>query len=91
MQTPSRQLRRLLYALTDLETALRASGRKEGADELAAAATRLTAAPAAEFLEESRAALQAILLGQRDLPTELLGSILDAIADVDNLLREAIR
>ena len=87
-----RRLRRLVYGLTDVETALRTAGRAAGAQGVGVVAGRfesLASDEVRELLDECRAALEAVLLGERDLPVEIIGLILDVLASVDDGLRES--
>jgi hypothetical protein len=84
MSTSTRQLRVLAYHLKEVEDALRAARLSDAADDLARAARLFGPAPAADFLDESRLALTNVLLGDRPLTTDVMASVLDAIAMIDD-------
>jgi hypothetical protein len=83
-----RRVRALLYDLTDVENTLRCAGRTPGADSVRVVVRRGEVLPPAEFLDESRRTLEEILLGERDLPAEIVRTILDVIATIDDVFRE---
>ena len=87
MQDPSRRIRGLAYVLTDLATHLRAAGRASAAETVGLAAAKIGPLDAVDFLDESRSALEAVLLGERDLPMQALAEILDAMSAIDDLYR----
>jgi hypothetical protein len=82
----SRSLRLLAYRLKDVEDALRAAKFPEAADELARAAKLQGVSPDEEFLDEARLLLVNSLLGDREMPQDLIGEIMDVIALVDQVL-----
>lgn len=91
MAETSRRLRGLAYSLADVEIALRVAGRSASAQGVGVVARRFESLASDEFdglLEECRAALEAVLLGERDLQVEIIGLILDVLAGVDDVLRE---
>jgi hypothetical protein len=85
-----RQFRTLLYSLKEAQAKLRSTGRKDAADDLARVAGLLDSGDAADFLAESRAVLESVLLGERNLPTEVIAIVLETIALVDERLRETM-
>lgn len=87
----SRTLRMLVYRLKDVEDALRAAKNPSAADELARAARLFGASPPEDFLEESRMFLINILLGEPQLPPELIGEILDVVGLIDEALLALIK
>jgi hypothetical protein len=89
MTSSPRQFRALLYSLKEAEAKLRTNGRAEAADDLARAVRLLDSGNAADFLADSRAVLESVLLGERNPPTELVAVVLETIAQVDEKLREA--
>ena len=76
----------LAYRLKDVETALRAAKLADAADELARAAKLQGASLDEDFLDESRLFLVNSLLGDRQMPQDLIGEILDVIALIDQVL-----
>ena len=82
-----KRFRRLLYLLTELESSLRAAGRPAAPESIGILARRFGQSAAEAFLEECRTELEAILLGERDLPVEFIGQVMDALASVDETLR----
>ncbi|HWE97635.1 MAG TPA: hypothetical protein VG269_27010 [Tepidisphaeraceae bacterium] len=89
MTSSPRHFRALLYSLKEAEAKLRTTGRTEAADDLARAVRLLDSGDAADFLADSRAVLESVLLGERNPPTELVSVVLETIAQVDEKLREA--
>jgi hypothetical protein len=83
MDPNPKQLRRLLYALTELESRLRSSGRIVAAANVGAVARCASGASHEAFLDDCREILEALLLGERDLGVDLIGPILDAVAMID--------
>jgi hypothetical protein len=83
-----RQYRTLLYSLKEVEAKLRSTGRKEAADDLARSVRLLDSGNPTDFLAESRAVLESVLLGERNPPTDLITVVLETIAEVDKRLRE---
>ena len=73
----------LVYRLKDVEDALRKARKLDAADELARAAKLFGASDHGDFLDESRAMLINLLLGERDLSSELQGEVLDVVALID--------
>ena len=86
-----RRLRALVYELIDAETALRSAGRSIAADSVAFVAKRSNSLAPDEFLDESRRVLEEALLGERDLAPEIIASILDIMAMIDEMLQESSR
>ncbi|HEX4794987.1 MAG TPA: hypothetical protein VH370_14395 [Humisphaera sp.] len=76
----------LAYRLKDVEAALRAARFADAADELARAAKLQGVSSDEDFLDEARVLLVNSLLGDRDVPPDLIGEILDVIALVDQVL-----
>ncbi len=87
MEPPAKSFRRLLFVLGEVEQSLRSAGRAIGADALAKLMNQASSLPPDDFINESRVILENALLGERELPAELIGAILDAMENVDNLLR----
>ena len=67
MADAPRRLRGLVYVLNDVESALRAGARAAAADGVGLVVKRFGTLSPSEFLDESRVALEAALLGERDL------------------------
>lgn len=88
MDKSIRRIRGLSFALADLATALRASGRPVSADEIRILPDRIDQIPHADFLDETRSALQNVLICERDLPADVVGAVLDAMALIDQFLRD---
>ena len=88
MAETSRRLRGLAYNLIDVESALRTAGRTTAAESVGMAAKRGGSLGPDEFLDESRRALEEVLLGERDLPAEVVRVILDVMASIDDVFRE---
>ena len=84
----SRQFRMIAYRLKEVEDVMRAGRLIEQADDLARALRLLGPSPVADFLEESRQVLVNLLLGERELPGDMMGELLDAIAMIDQRLLE---
>ena len=84
---PDKRLRRFLFALTEVEASLRAAGRPAAAESISVVAGRSSATVPQDFLDECRTELVAVLLGERDLPVESIGQIMDALAAIDEILR----
>jgi len=82
----TRQFRVVAYRLKEVEDALRAARLNESADDLARAMRLFGPGPVADFLDESRGVLLNLLLGERELSTEIMGELLDAIALIDQSL-----
>jgi hypothetical protein len=89
LELPPKTLRRLAFTLGEVEQLLRSARRRDIADALAKLVGSNSTMAAEDFVMEGRSILESALLGERDLTTELIGAILDALNEVDNLLREA--
>jgi hypothetical protein len=89
MEPSLRRVRGLIYVLTDVEAGLRKAARTEGAAAVAGMVKRFASLSPRECVEETRETLETVLLGERDLPIELIGPILDGIGTADEILREA--
>ena len=87
MELNPRRLRGLTYAMSDLQAALRLAGRDASAESMGEVTRKLDSLSMEQFLDDARTALEAVLLGERDLRPELMGEILQIIAQVDDLLR----
>jgi len=87
MESNPKALRRLLFVLGEVEQMLRVTGRAISADALTKLTAQSSSMPPDEFVGECRVALEAALLGERDMSSDLIGAILDAMENVDNLLR----
>jgi hypothetical protein len=83
-----RQFRTIAYRLKEVEDAMRAGRLIEQADDLARALRLFGPSPVSDFLEESRQVLVNLLLGDRELPCDMMGEVLDAIAEIDKSLLE---
>jgi hypothetical protein len=88
MAEAPRRLRTLVYSLMDVEGALRTGGRADAARDVDLVVKRVGTLSPMDFLDEGRLALEAILLGERDLPVEMIGLILDVLAGIDDVFRE---
>ena len=86
-ETP-RRLRGLVYHLIEVDDALRAAGRPISADSVGNVARRFNLLLPDEFLDQGRRALEEVLLGERNLPAEVVRLILDVTASMDDVLRE---
>lgn len=82
----ARRLATIRYALLDVQSALKSAARPASALEIGIAAESYGTLDALEFLHQSRLALESVLLDERDLPTDLIGLVLETIAAVDDLL-----
>jgi len=88
MDPISRRVRGLLYLLSDIGAGLRKEGRGETALNVGGMGKRFALLSPRECVEESRQLLEGVLLGERNLPPDLIGLILDAVGAADEILRE---
>jgi hypothetical protein len=89
MEPSARRVRALLYVLTDVEAGLRKAARADGAAAVGGMVKRFASLSPRECVEGTREALETVLLGERDLGSELIGLILDGIGTADEIIREA--
>jgi hypothetical protein len=80
-------MRRLSFALGEIEEKLRVSGRAISAEAVGKLTSQFSILAPEDFVGESRLILEGALLGERDLPADLIDMILQAMESVDKLLR----
>lgn len=86
MAIESRVIKSITFDLMDIELGLRQSGRPAGADEVGTVVRQHMTLDAEAFLLQSRLAIEAVMLGERDLPANMLSLLMDVTAVIDDLL-----
>ncbi|HET6252355.1 MAG TPA: hypothetical protein VFE47_32005 [Tepidisphaeraceae bacterium] len=86
MEPPQKRTRRLIYALTELESALVKAGRPLSAESFGTLLRRASSIRPQEFVNEARETIEAVLLGERDIGPELIDSLLGATSLIDEIL-----